>query len=251
MKPSVAIIIPVRIDFPERLRNLEVVLRELSAMHFPIWLLEADREAKCKELANRFSVFYKFVFDDDEVFYRTRYLNDLLGMCNYPIIGIWDTDIILHEFQIWQSVDALVSGKYILSSPYNGIFHYLTPEQSISYFDCPNKNALEFSFESVKLRSRPLWGRAFLVNRERYLHFGGENEHFYGWGPEDAERVHRMEILGFPVHRVEGAPIYHLWHPRGKNSCIHNKQQVLLNWSEFVKVCSMDCSELQTYIETW
>lgn len=251
MKQSVAIVIPVRIDFPERLRNLEIVLQELSGMSFPIWILEADREAKCEELANRFSVSYKFVFDNDTIFHRTRYLNDLLRLCNHSIVGIWDTDVIIHEYQIWQSVNALLSGDYIMSSPYNGVFLFLSAEQSIAYSHHFDKDALDSLFDAQKSHTRPLWGGAFFVNRERYLRFGGENEYFYGWGPEDSERVHRMEILGYPVHRAESAPLYHLWHPRGKNSCIHNEEQVLLNWSEFIKVCSMDCSELKTYVKTW
>lgn len=37
---------------------------------------------------------------------------------------------------------------------------------------------------------RPSVGGAFLVNRKVYLKAGGENEHFYGWGPEDTERVY-------------------------------------------------------------
>ena len=37
------------------------------------------------------------------------------------------------------------------------------------------------------------------------------NEHFYGWGPEDAERVRRMEILGYPVGVNTEGPLYHLW----------------------------------------
>ena len=38
-----------------------------------------------------------------------------------------------------------------------------------------------------------------------YLRAGGENEAFYGWGPEDAERVKRLEILdhSFASHLFE------------------------------------------------
>jgi hypothetical protein len=57
-------------------------------------------------------------------------------------------------------------------------------------------------------------GGAFIVNKQRYLKGGGENENFYGWGPEDAERLKRMEILEEPTQRIEG-PLFHLHHPRG------------------------------------
>ena len=55
-------------------------------------------------------------------------------------------------------------------------------------------------------------GGAFFVNRSVYVQAGGENEHFYGWGPEDLERVKRMEILGYSVTRIKG-DLYHLYHP--------------------------------------
>ena len=48
-----------------------------------------------------------------------------------------------------------------------------------------------------------------------YVQAGGENEHFYGWGPEDLERVKRMEILGYSVTRIKG-DLYHLYHLEGK-----------------------------------
>ncbi len=41
------------------------------------------------------------------------------------------------------------------------------------------------------------------MNRVAYLRAGGENEAFYGWGPEDAERVKRLEILELPIARVK------------------------------------------------
>ncbi len=93
-------------------------------------------------------------------------------------------------------------------------------------------------------------GGAFLVHREMYLNCGGENEHFYGWGPEDSERVKRMEILEYIPYRTEG-PLYHLYHPRGKNSFFFDEQKELSNRKELLKICSMDKATLLTYIQSW
>ena len=93
-------------------------------------------------------------------------------------------------------------------------------------------------------------GGAFLVNRKVYLEAGGENECFYGWGPEDAERVKRMEVLGLPVCRANGS-LFHLYHPRGKNSWYQNKEIEKRNRLEFLKVCGMTREELQEYVRTW
>jgi predicted glycosyltransferase involved in capsule biosynthesis len=51
-------------------------------------------------------------------------------------------------------------------------------------------------------------GGAFLADRNKYLEAGGENENFLGWGPEDFERVKRMEILHQTVHFAKG-PLFH------------------------------------------
>ena len=92
-------------------------------------------------------------------------------------------------------------------------------------------------------------GGAFLVSRKVHLQSGGENEHFYGWGPEDAERVKRMEILGLPVYRASG-PLFHLYHPRKENSWYGSADIELENRQEFLNVCSMTRSDLQKYIQT-
>jgi predicted glycosyltransferase involved in capsule biosynthesis len=63
-----------------------------------------------------------------------------------------------------------------------------------------------------------------------------ENENFYGWGVEDDERVKRMEVLGFSINRVQG-PMFHLWHPRGKNSWYASKEAELRNSQEFLNTC--------------
>lgn len=44
-----------------------------------------------------------------------------------------------------------------------------------------------------------------------------ENEHFYGWGPEDFERYSRWQAFGYKLFRTEGFMI-HLTHQRDINS---------------------------------
>lgn len=80
-------------------------------------------------------------------------------------------------------------------------------------------------------------GGAYMVKREYYLATGGENENFYGWGPEDVDRVKRMEVMGIPVHFTDG-PMFHLWHPRGITSRYANKNTEKLNRKEFIKTCA-------------
>lgn len=251
-KDVLTIVIPVRIDSPERLRNLELVLCSLSLMDLSVIVLEADKTPKCAILLSSFGFRYEFVEDSDPIFYRTYYLNNLLRMCDSPVVGVWDTDVILAERQIVNALEAILLQGYAMSSPYDGTFYCLSKNQSIMYEKVRECSFLQKSmFNIPQLMGRPAWGGAFLVNRGTYLKCGGENEQFYGWGPEDAERIHRMEILGYPVHRVMPAPLFHLWHSRGINSMYFSDEITMQNQREFVKVCSMSAMELRVYIDSW
>lgn len=251
-KKELHIVIPVRVDSAERFRNLRLVLRSLFSMGIPVTVLEADKQPHCSALLSSFSYQYEFVEDANEVFYRTRYLNQLFRMCTVPVVGVWDTDIILSESQIEESLNAILTEGYIMSSPYNGFFRFLTVQQSMTYANNPDYSFLQNCFSADDpFRQRASWGGAFLVDKRSYLQCGGENEHFYGWGPEDVERVHRLEILGHSIHRVKNQILYHLWHPRGVNSFLSDAERTFNNRSELVKVCSMTRDELEQEVKTW
>ena len=239
LNSRVSFLIPLRVDSKERERNLDWVLEHLSFMdQIEIYILEADRKP-CFVLKKPYgNVHYRFIEDLNPVFHRTKYLNMLLKEASSDIVGIWDTDIALGKGQIQDAIAQIKSGKAVMSFPYDGRFFMLPEEQTEEF-------AKGGSFESLqKVVS------SSLVNRRQYLQAGGENEHFYGWGPEDAERVKRMEILGLPVYRAKG-PLFHLYHPRKENSWYGSEELELQNREELLKVCSMTREELQSYIRTW
>ena len=55
-----------------------------------------------------------------------------------------------------------------------------------------------------------------LFDRAVFAACGGYHEGFVAWGFEDAEIMARMTKLGHPFARVEGMPLIHLSHPRGR-----------------------------------
>ena len=102
----VTFVIPVRIDSSERQANLDVVLDQLSKRtHTKIIILEADSGPLYKMPENYPNVTYLFVKDDNPIFYRTKYLNELLRQADTSIVGIWDTDVIVPDNQIDCSID--------------------------------------------------------------------------------------------------------------------------------------------------
>lgn len=248
----VTFVIPLRVDSPERERNLDLLLDTLVTIeHAEVHILEADNKSRYRLKKNYCNVVYRFVKDLDPVFYRTKYLNCLLQEAEGSIVGIWDTDIMMPEIQILDAIREIKVGKAIMSYPYDGCFYSLTPERSELFVQDKSYKKLEEQEDDRNLtHGAHSVGGAFFVNKKMYLQAGGENEHFYGWGPEDAERAKRMEILGLPIYRAKG-PLYHLYHPRKENSWYGSQEIELKNRREFLKVCSMTRDELLQYIQTW
>lgn len=245
----VTFIIPVRIDSSERRENLNVVLDLLSKRkRSKIIVLEADNDSKYRVPGNCLNVTYRFVKDDNPIFYRTKYLNELLREADTSIVGIWDTDVIVPNDQIDCSIADIRNGKAVMSFPYDGHFNMCSMEDSFIFRDnrliefLKGKEHSDCFIHSV--------GGAFLVHKEHYLKAGGENEHFYGWGMEDMERVKRMEIVGFPVSRAGGA-LYHLFHYRYENSRFYSSRLEEESREEFLKVCGLNKDQLKHYIQTW
>lgn len=246
------IVIPIRIDSPERKRNLDAALKWLCEQtDASIWVLEADKVKQCDLKEGTDRVCYIFEKDTERIFYRTYYLNKLIKMVQTPIVGIWDADIIIPVEQMEKAVTTIRRGVAAIAYPFDGTFRLLGNEISDRFNEKPDISIL---FNEVKeyppYTDRPSFGGAFFVNKAIYLQAGGENENFFGWGPEDMERVIRMEIVGYPPYRVTGS-LFHLWHPISGSSGINNYTQQKKNKKELVKVSGMYKPELEAYISTW
>ena len=248
---TLTFVIPFRYDSDIRVRNLNVVLDDLASLGASAIVLEAD-STQHYVLPERHEhwVEYCFVEDSAALFYRTHYLNKLYRMAKTPVIGIWDTDVLVPHSQIEESLIAINRCGFKQSSPYDGRFMLIPEHLSESFV----KKQIDYTTEvfhdkCVMLVGRPTFGGALLVDKKTYLACGGENEAFKGWGPEDAERVHRMAIMGYDLQRAKGC-IYHLHHLRGANSMFWDTQSQITQQEEFFKICSMYPEELAQYIST-
>ncbi len=249
---ELTVVIPVRIDSKERRENLDTVLDSLlNTTDAFIIIMEADMEQRYYRKEENHNLAYIFVEDNNPIFHRTRYLNKLMDLAKTNIVGVWDTDVIVDAAQIKKAVSAVKNG-ITLCYPYGGCCLFLSSAQSekvrdnvISFLEDRN-----FDEKETVSMGRPSAGGAFVVNKQHYLKGGGENENFYGWGPEDAERLKRMEILEEPTQRIEG-PLFHLYHPRGINSTFGGDGRDKRNVSELIKICRMNTIQLKEYIETW
>jgi len=245
---EITILIPLRIDSEGRQANMDACLSYLAGYpEIRIIVLEADTESKYRPAPVCNNLTYCFIADHDLVFYRTHYLNMLLRKVETPVAGIWDSDVIVPINQISEAINHCKEGA-TLCYPYDGRFFSVPPIISRLYRQTRNMDVLN-SNDTLhrKIHGNFSVGGAFVVDVSKYLSAGGENENFYGWGPEDTERRERIYTWGLTVKHTAGC-LYHLYHPRGLNSMFANQERALCNLQEYLKICKMNRSELQEYI---
>lgn len=249
IRSKLAIVMPVRIDSDERKANLQAVLSHVSVLGCRVLVLEADSASKLAEEVWIKNAEYLFIKDESPVFHRTHYINMLLRKAETDIVSVWDADILVSYEQVAEAISLIEQGCTI-AYPYNGEYVMLSDRDS-------EMTRKAFDIELLKSRrlqsvfGRKFCGGVFLVHRERYFECGGENERFTGWGPEDAERLRRVSILGHRVCWTNAGQAYHLNHPRGKNSDFFEEEAAIRLRKELCRVCSMDRDELKNYIGTW
>lgn len=216
---DVTFLIPVRIDSINRLENLLASIRYLlSNLYTNIIVLEANKYDN-QILRNLLpsDVRHIFVEDWDPILHRTKYINMLFKESNTPIISIWDADIIIPKVQMNSSIEALRSGNYEISFPYDGSFYDVPEILRDLYMESHNIQILESNINKMSLPyGTSMGGGALFITSEAFSNAKAEDERFYGWGPEDWNRVEKWKIMGYRTFRPHG-PLFHLSHPRDIN----------------------------------
>jgi len=179
---------------------------------------------------------YHFVHDEDTIYHKTKYVNQLIRLAHTPYLAVWDTDAIGIPEQILTALETLRNNMAVMAYPFDGRFYSLDEVFTQLFYQTMRYDILLNHMPKLNLMHgfySP--GGAYLVNKEKYSLAGGENENFYGWGPEDAERIKRMEVLDLPVSYAKG-PLFHLWHP--SKSYFAKKETEIQNRKEFLKTCA-------------
>ncbi|MBW6537169.1 MAG: hypothetical protein K0B11_19330 [Mariniphaga sp.] len=246
---DVTFLIPVRIDSVDRFENLSLILKFIKDnFTTTIKVLEAD---KVEKIYSPFIDNKVFCFDYDSLFHHTRYRNDLARDIETPLIIFWDTDIIISPIQIIKAVELLRKKKREFIIPYNGEVYKI--DSVLKQIYCKN-NSIRFLQNNIK-KMQLMYGTfsvggIFICRSDDFWIAGGENEMFYGWGPEDIERIKRWEILGYTVTFLKGY-IFHLHHIRLKNSWYGSNEIELQNKKELIKVCNKSPEELKDCVRNW
>lgn len=246
-------LIPLRIDTVNRLENTLVSIDYiLSNFETTVSILEAS--GRNTGLLNRLlpkEVNHVFLEDMDNIFHRTRYINQLVKSVDTEYIIVWDTDIIIPIGQLIQSVGLLREREADFVTPYKDKFLDTSDILRDLYIQTRDVGILEKHQGKMKALYNPNpVGGAFLAHRQTYVDAGMENEKFYGWGREDGDRVNRWKILGY-VHKHINGPIFHLSHERGLNSRFHSPKQDDVKTAELYRCTAMSKEELKTEIDNW
>ena len=257
-------IIPVRIESEDRLRNIiTTCCFLLENFHTTVIVKEVDTKSVFEEEAfpqiaeyiEGFTTNLLHVFEksDDPVFYRMRYLNEMLAVCTTDIVANYDCDVLLPISSYMRAKDMIADGPCDMVYPYgfgNWQKQVHADDELVSEFlsnDC--------DFDILKKKSNDYdaqYGHVQFIKKQSYMDAGMENENFRGSSPEDKERFHRFTTLGYNVGRIRDW-VYHLEHSRGQNSWPNSvqgnpyMQENLALWERLEK---MDRKELKEYYDT-
>ena len=250
---NVDFIVPLRIDTGDRLRN--VIMTTSYLLHhfdYTVTIKEVDSEHRFEEYAlpiikrlvdtKNLNHIWEEETRTDDAFHRTKVLNDMVMDSKCDIVVNYDTDLILPVDTYTQAVEML-QGEYDVVYPYRFGNHgerkvnlpftietqedmdnFETKEVASEFIKGYDNTVLDdhfFYYHSEQGYGWAEYGMVQFFNRQAYIDGYLENENFIAYAPEDCERYHRWELLGYNIGRVDNYA-YHLEHQRTQNSWYHN-----------------------------
>lgn len=239
---NVTAIIPIRIDSPERLKNINTTISFLLKFYnCKIIVKEVDANQKVF-LKNNPRLTYIFEQTNDlSYFHRTKILNDMLFLVETKYTINYDCDILIPQENMNKTLKMLEAG-YDFVFPYEKgtvltfwDFNDQQIEKILSNTDTSwlsyllNKYPIETPhsgleiFKELNLGKIITAGGIQFINTESYKRAFGENESFVDWGPEDQERLYRFLILGYKVGWIDCGSVFHMNHPKSVATDNNNK----------------------------
>ncbi|MBF2057484.1 MAG: hypothetical protein IGQ45_09740 [Cyanobacterium sp. T60_A2020_053] len=242
---EVTFLIPVRIDHPDREKNINLSIDFLQH-HFDTNIIVGE-ESHYPQLQYLEKKVRYYHYQTSSIYtHKTKILNKLARLAETPIIVIWDTDALVEPSQILTACQVIKEGKLDMVYPYGGIFT-----------DLPrafHEDLIKQEYELSKLLSSMFQfhqgdsvGGAVFFNREVFFKGGMMNENFVSYGWEDNELIERFCKLDYKIGRIKGA-LVHLQHYRGENSTEKNLFAIN-NQQELKKIKMMTKEELIAYVE--
>jgi hypothetical protein len=225
--------IPVRIEHQDRYNNAKSVLGFLNH-HFEtnviIYEVSESGESKLDFLSGLKNLKIDHTIEILPVrkaFHRTKYLNIMLDKVETPVVVNYDIDVFLPPQSYLICRDRIIKGEVDVYYPYSfGTSQYQVPRMDRTQFNLdfsPQTILTDLSNNSTRGISRYYseYGHCIFFNTEVYRKFGGENEEFISYGPEDKERGIRFKAFTDKVEWLDDV-VFHFEHHRGNDSSLAN-----------------------------
>jgi hypothetical protein len=247
------LIIPIKIEHIDRYRNSEIVLNFLNSNFYTnVFIYETSSDGKTgldflKDLENL--EIKHWCIQEEDSFHRTKYLNIMLDEVKTPVVVNYDIDVILDPRNFLECQNEILEGKSKVIYPYEFGNGQIMVLESFDYAGFMGSNySIEFLNASSdnKIESISDCGHCIFFDTNAYRFWGGENENFISYGPEDQERKYRFEKLTNSVSWREGKKVYHFEHYRGNDSSWINPH-FEENKNIFLKIGNMDILNLIKY----
>ena len=251
-------IIPIRIESPDRLRNVVTTTAFLMEnFDTNIIIKEVDTEPVFQRDAiplledildfNIWETNFNYIYEksDDRLFHRQRILNEMIMEADTHIVVNYDCDAILPLKSYELAYRGIMDGVYDVVYPYgSGNYQKQVKATDVTVSSFLETGDYEF-LDAVSNIHTSDYGWAQFFNRSVYIQGGMENENFRAYAPEDKERYYRFVTLGYNVGRLKDY-VYHLEHARGENSWFNNPHMIN-NQSVWEEVKSMNKEQLMQY----
>lgn len=225
-------ILPTRIESEDRLKNIitsvtyllknfpeaKVIVKEVSEKN----IFETNALTEIQKYTNVDKLQYIFEQSSEDLFHKTRILNDLILMAETKVICSHDVDVIYPVSSHKASYQLIVDEQFDVVYPYGcGVYQYQVdyPKEVFEKF-IQSEFDMGIIQSGCRTESSTIGWTQF-YSKEKVVAGGLWNENFLSWGAEDCEFYFRFNTLGFKVGRVNDW-IWHFEHSRTHNSHYHN-----------------------------
>lgn len=238
---DVTFVILVRITSDKVIENLNTTI-EFLKRHFNtnFYILEADTEQRYFPMKNQKDIGYVFIKDDNPFLHRTKLINHLLHLAGTPYVAVWEPGVICSADQLTDAVNIVRSGSVLLSYPYDGRLYYCDILTSGLFIRIMGIEILLRRISLMRLKNGYHSAEnTFMINRVRYLDYGGENENIIDTQVEAKERKIRAERLP-GSHIFSKGPLFQLNCPAERNAFLNRSDNTVNSRKELINTCSTD-----------
>lgn len=255
--PDTTFMIPVFYDHPDRKQNLDLTVCMLQRD----FRLDKSQIIIMENNGVKFTYHEKwcrYVRSSHKWFHRTKMLNDMAIISETSVIINWDADVFIAPMQIREAVRIIKNDDAHFVYPYDGRFARVIRKDGLEsswykslckYLDVGIFRNITHFGKKGKQMAHSSVGGAIVMNKEKFIESGMENEYMISYAPEDCERWDRWHALGYNVHRVKGK-LYHMDHFCGTTSSSKNPY-FAANHLELDKIRAMHPDMLRKYVATW